>query len=136
MRITGHLNFLYSNRTKAVWYALVLSWAVIRTLIVKGVFEDNGVNPGIYLAIDLAASVPYARYTHIFVISYLEKDWKKLKAAGVISVLTFYAPDLYILLSAREVPRNIYIGFFIILSVFSAAAINGVLRKIKPRSPR
>lgn len=136
MNDSRRLNFLYSNLTKSIWYALVLSWALIRTLIVKDVFEKSGVNPWIYLVIDLTASIPYARYTHIFVISYLEKDWKKLKIAAVISVLTFYAPDLYILLSAREVSKNIYFGFFLILFIFSAISALGIYRKIKPRTPK
>lgn len=129
-------NFLYSRLTKSIWYALVLGWALIRTLIVKGIFEKNGVNPWIYLVIDLAASIPYARYTHRFVISFLEKDWKRLKVALVISVLTFYAPDLYILLSAQEVSTSIYIGFFLVLSIFSAVSAIGIYRKIKPRTPK
>lgn len=136
MRSSRWFGFLYSNLAKSIWYALVLGWALIRTLIVKSFFEKNGVNPWFYLSIDLAASIPYAKYTHLFVISYLEKDWKLLKVAATISVATFYAPDIYILLVAREVPSNIYIGFFIVLIIFSAAAVAGIYRKIKPRPPK
>ena len=136
MNSSRRFNFLYSNLTKFIWYALVLGWALIRTLIVKDVFEKSGVNPWIYLVIDLTASVPYARYTHRFVISYLEKDWKELKIAAVISVLTFYAPDLYILLSARKVSTSIYLGFFLILFIFSVISALGIYRKIKPRTPK
>ena len=129
-------NFLYSRWTKSIWYFLVLAWALIRTLIVKDIFEKNGVNPWIYLVIDLGASIPYAKYTHIFVISYLERNWRKLRFAAVISVFTFYAPDLYIFLTAREVPKNVYIGFFIILFIFSFISAMGIYRKIKPRPPK
>jgi len=136
MKPARRFNFLYSNLTKSIWYFLVLGWALARTFIVNDFFGGHGVNPWIYLVIDLTASVPYARYTHSFVISYLEKDWKKLRIAAVISVLTFYAPDIYILVTARQVPANIYFGFFLILFIFTAVSVAGIIKKIKPRSPK
>ena len=133
MKNQQRFKFLYSSSTKFLWYFLVLGWAVLRTLLVKGVFEKNGVNPYIYLIIDLTASVPYAKYTHKLAISYLESNWKSFRFALIISVLTFYAPDIYILASARHVPTSIYIGFFLVLAFFSTLAILSILKKIKPR---
>ena len=136
MKSTRRFNFLYSNLTKSIWYFLVLGWALARTFIVNDVFGGRGVNPWVYLVIDLTASVPYARYTHSFVISYLEKDWNKLRIAAVISFITFYAPDIYILVTARKVPANIYFGFLLILFIFSAVSVASIIKKIKPRSPK
>jgi len=128
-----NLEFLRSKYTKLIWYLLVLGWAIIRTFLVKEVFQKNGVNPYIYLIIDLAASVPYAKYTHKLAISYLDKDWKSFRFALLVSVVTFYAPDIYILVSARHVPTSIYFGFFLVLAVFSTAAVISVLKRVKPR---
>ena len=128
-----NLEFLRSKYTKLIWYLLVLGWAIIRTFLVKEVFQKNGVNPYIYLIIDLAASVPYAKYTHKLAISYLDKDWKSFRFAILVSVVTFYAPDIYILVSARHVPTSIYFGFFLVLAVFSTAAVISVLKRVKPR---
>ena len=128
-----NLEFLRSKYTKLIWYLLVLGWAIIRTFLVKEVFQKNGVNPYIYLIIDLAASVPYAKYTHKLAISYLDKDWKSFRFALLVSVITFYAPDIYILASARHVPTSIYFGFFLVLAVFSTAAVISVLKRVKPR---
>lgn len=133
MKRQQSLNFLRSKYTKFAWYFLVLGWAVTRTFLVKEIFQKNGVNPFIYLAIDLSASVPYAKYTHKLAISYLDKDWKALKFALLISVLTFYAPDIYILAAARHVPTSIYFGFFFVLAIFSTVTIVSVLKRIKPR---
>ncbi|CAN2229878.1 hypothetical protein MCEGKSE7_01459 [Candidatus Nanopelagicaceae bacterium] len=133
MKRQQSLAFLRSTYTKFTWYFLVLGWAVIRTFLVKEIFQKNGVNPFIYLAIDLAASVPYAKYTHKLAISYLDKDWEAFKLALLISVLTFYAPDIYILAAARHVPSSIYFGFFFVLALFSTAAIISVLKRVKPR---
>lgn len=127
------MEFLRSKYTKLIWYLLVLGWAIIRTFLVKEVFQKNGVNPYIYLIIDLAASVPYAKYTHKLAISYLDKDWKSFRFAILVSVVTFYAPDIYILVSARHVPTSIYFGFFLVLAVFSTAAVISVLKRVKPR---
>ena len=133
MKTQQRLDFLRSRYTKFTWYFLVLAWAVIRTFLVKEIFQGNGVRPYIYLVIDLTASVPYAKYTHKLAISYLDKDWKPFKVALLISVATFYAPDIYILAAARHVPTSIYFGFFLVLAIFSIAAIVGILKKIKPR---
>jgi len=133
MKRQQNLEFLRSKYTKFTWYFLVLGWAIIRTFLVKEVFQKNGVNPYIYLIIDLAASVPYAKYTHKLAISYLDKDWKSFRFALLVSVVTFYAPDIYILASARHVPTSIYFGFFLVLAVFSTAAVISVLKRVKPR---
>ena len=130
------VNFLYLKLTKIIWYVVVLGWAIIRTLAVRTVFEKNGVNPWVYLAIDLAASIPYAHFTHQLVLTYFEKDWPRFKRAVVISIITFYAPDVYILLVAKQVPGVVYSGFFLILATFSAFAVFGIYRKIKPRPPK
>jgi hypothetical protein len=133
MKTQQSLAFLRSKYTKFTWYFLVLGWAGIRTFLVKEIFQRNGVNPFIYLIIDLAASVPYAKYTHKLVVSYLDKEWETFKVALLISVTTFYAPDIYILVAARRVPTSIYLGFFIVLAVFSIAAVISVLKRVKPR---
>lgn len=133
MKRQQSLEFLRSKYTEFTWYFLVLGWAVIRTFLVKEIFQRNGVSPFIYLVIDLAASVPYAKYTHKLAISYLDKDWKLFKVSLLISVATFYAPDIYILAAARHVPTSIYFGFFLVLAAFSTAAIVSVLKRVKPR---
>ena len=133
MKNQQRFKFLYSGSAKVLWYFLVLGWALLRTLLVKGVFEKNGVNPYIYLFIDLTASVPYAKYTHKMAISYLESNWKSFRFALIVSASTFYAPDIYILATARHVPTSIYIGFFVVLAFFSMLAIFSILNKIKPR---
>ncbi len=128
--------FLYFRSTKVIWYVIVLGWALLRTFAVKTVFEKNGVNPWLYLALDLAASIPYAHFTHKLVLTFLEKNWPSFKKAVAFSVVTFYIPDIYILISARQVPAVIYGGFFIVLATFSLMAVLSIYKKVKPQTPK
>ena len=126
MRITNLFRFLEDAEARRkgirIWVALVLLWSIGRSIAVATVFDKYGLNPRIYFAIDFLSSVPYAFASAQSLLAYI--DGKKVPSLlwGSATLVTFYLPDIYIVTVAKRVPPNTYLGFTLILLVFSALA--------------
>ena len=124
-------NFLRSAGVKRTWIFLVLTWAIIRTIVVKDFFSEYGIHPWIYLSIDLLSSIPYAHYSANLVISYLDKNWITTRKNFFLTSIFFYIPDIYIFTAANRIPKQLLTGFVISVLIFSAIAGYRILKKIK-----
>ena len=91
------------------WAGIVIGWAIIRTLIVWAAVGDYGLNPWIYLAIDLASACVDAITTPRMVLSFIDDQFKNAAKWALISLVAFILPDLYIFLGTRELPRRIVV---------------------------
>ena len=124
-------DILRSAGAKRTWIFLVLTWAIIRTIVVKDFFSEYGIHPWIYLSIDLLSSIPYAHYSANLVISYLDKNWVTTRKNFFFTAIFFYIPDIYIFTAANRIPKQLLTGFVISVLIFSAIATAGIWRKIK-----
>ena len=124
-------DILRSAGAKRTWIFLVLTWAIIRTIVVKDFFSEYGIHPWIYLSIDLLSSIPYAHYSANLVISYLDKNWITTRKNFFLTAIFFYIPDIYIFTASNRIPKQLLIGFVISVLIFSAIATAGIWRKIK-----
>ena len=106
-----------------VWFALVLSWSIIRSIIIARVFHKYGLNPTLYFVIDFLSSIPYAYASAQSILSLIDKRRRRAIWWGVAAIASFYAPDIYIMYSSKQVPTSTYIGFGVILAAFSLFAI-------------
>jgi hypothetical protein len=113
------------------WAGVVVGWSLIRTLIVWAAVGDYGLNPWIYLAIDLASAIVDAITTPRMVLSFIDDHLKKATEWALFSLVAFVVPDAYIFLGTRTLPtRIIVIIVAIILSTLSVG-VYGVVSKIK-----
>jgi len=125
------VDILRSAAVKRTWIFLVLAWALIRTFAVKNFFSAYGINPWLYLIIDLLSSIPYAYYSANLVISYLDKNWKTTRKNFFLTTFFFYIPDIYIFSATNRIPKGLLVGFVISVFIFSVIAGYGVWKKIK-----
>lgn len=101
---------------------LVLGWACFRAFVIHKFFGDHNVNAWGYLIVDLAASIPYALYSAKAVVNFLDKQWRIFRRNVIFTAVSFYIPDIYVILFARKVPASLYIGFAITIVIFSSLA--------------
>jgi len=134
MNSKNRLWFLRDKRAHGVWLVLVLGWAIFRAVAINKFFGDHKVNSWGYLAVDLASSVPYAIYSARAIVSYYDNDWRTFRKCTAITVLCFYIPDIYVLVFARQVPRSLYLGFGISITIFSLITLIGFRNDVsKPK---
>lgn len=125
------MNESRAKRASQIWLVLVLLWAIARALFINKLFGSHGVNGYIYLAVDLAASVPYAIYSSRLVITFINREFKNVYKNVLLTSLFFYIPDIYILVTAQKVPSGLYLILFLTIALFSAFAIATIARDIR-----
>lgn len=113
------------------WAGLVIGWAVVRTLIVWAAVGDYGLNPWIYLAIDVASACVDAVTTPRMVLAFVDDQYKSAVKWALISLVAFIVPDLYIFIGTRELPTRIIVIVCIIISITLSVGVVSVVRKIR-----
>jgi hypothetical protein len=113
------------------WAGLVIGWAIVRTLIVWAAVGDYGLNPWIYLAIDLASACVDAITTPRMVLSFVDDQYKTAAKWALISLVAFIIPDLYIFIGTRELPTRIIVVVCVIISLTLSVGVIGVARKVR-----
>ena len=112
------------------WAGLVIVWSLIRTLIVWTVVGDYGLNPWIYLVIDLCCASVDAFTTPRTVLAFIDDRYRRAAFWGLLSLIAFIIPDVYIFLGTRTLPKRIIIAICAIIGLTLVMAVAGVRRKV------
>ena len=106
-----------------VWFMVVLGWSIARSIAVSHVFHKYGLNTRVYFVIDFLSSIPYAYASAQSLLTFIDKKRVQTFWWGTSAVISFYAPDVYIVYISKEVPTTTYIGFVLVLVALSIFAI-------------
>ena len=125
------------RRLSYTWAGMVLAWSFVRTLLVWAAVGNYGLNPWVYLAIDLCSAVTDAITTPRMVLSFIDERYRQAVGWGLIALVAFMIPDVYIFLGARHLPTSLIIIICSVIGVTLIIAVASVLRKVhKGRSER
>ena len=125
------------RRLSYTWAGMVLAWSFVRTLLVWAAVGNYGLNPWVYLAIDLCSAVTDAITTPRMVLSFIDERYRQAVGWGLIAVVAFMIPDVYIFLGTRHLPTSLIIIICSVIGVTLIIAVASVLRKVhKGRSER
>jgi hypothetical protein len=113
------------------WAGVVVAWSVIRTLIVWAAVGDYGLNPWIYLAIDLASACIDAITTPRMVLSFIDDHHRRAIKWAVVSLVAFVVPDAYIFWGTRTLPAKLIVVIVGIIGATLSVGVIGVVRKIR-----
>ncbi len=125
------------KRLSNTWAGVVVSWSFIRTLLVWAAVGDYGLNPWIYLAIDLACAVVDALTTPRMVLNFIDERYRLAASWGLIALVAFIIPDLYIFLGTRKLPTKLIVLICSVIGLTLIVGIIGITRKVnKGRAER
>lgn len=113
------------------WAIVVVVWSLVRTLIVWAAVGEYGLNPWIYLAIDLVSACIDAFTTPRMVLSFIDNKYKAAVKWAAISLGVFIVPDLYIFYGTRELPTNVIFIVCLIIGVTLMAGVLSVVHKVR-----
>jgi hypothetical protein len=108
-----------------------VAWSFIRTLLVWAAVGDYGLNPWIYLSIDLACSVVDALTTPRMVLNFIDERYRAAVGWGLIALLVFIIPDFYIFLGTRTLPTKLIVLICVIVGSTLLIGVIGVTRKVR-----
>jgi hypothetical protein len=113
------------------WAGVVVGWSIIRTLIVWAAVGDYGLNPWIYLAIDLASACIDAITTPRMVLSFIDDHHRRAMKWAVISLVAFIVPDAYIFWGTRTLPTKLIVLIIAVIGATLSVGVIAVMRKIR-----
>ena len=98
------------------WAGLAIGWSLVRAIIAWAVLGDYGLNPWVYLAIDVASATVDAITTPRMVISFVDRQYKRALLWALCSLVAFIIPDLYLFLGTGHLPKKIIVVMAIIIT--------------------
>ena len=113
------------------WIVIVLVWDIGKSLIVDKTFAKYGVNPYIYFFIVIGIAIPYAKSTAKMLFAILANHWRNALLYGAIASVLHFVPDIYILATAKQVPRSLFDSFIIAIVIFTIFAVHGVVTHVR-----
>ena len=114
-----------------LWAVFVIGWSLIRTVIIWAALGDYGFNPWIYVSIDLVCSTIDAFTTPRMVLSFIDNRYKSAILWGVVSLVAFVIPDIYIFVGTRTLPTRVIVILCAVIGSMLAMAVFSVVRKIR-----
>lgn len=112
-----------------VWILLTVLYGIGRAAVVGAAFGDHGVNPWLYLVIDLVTSVPLGLSTARVIGGLVDHDFVAVRRWAVVAVAAFVAPDLYVLIAGRGIPAIGYGALGCFVAASAAISVLGVRRR-------
>ena len=106
--------------------ALVVWWSLLRTAVVGAMLARYGVHPLAYFVVDMASCVPYARASARLVEDLVDREHHNVWRSAGATALAYAAPDVYLLLAGRHMPRIAYVilgGMLLLLSLVTMWSI-------------
>ncbi len=119
------------KRLSRTWAGIVVVWSLIRTGIVWAAVGDYGLNPWIYLSLDLSSAIVDAFTTPRMVLSFIDDHFKQAIKWAFISLVAFIVPDLYIFLGTRTLPTRIIVVVCLIIGLTLTIGVIGVVRRVR-----
>jgi uncharacterized membrane protein YhaH (DUF805 family) len=114
-----------------IWTSTILLYTFGATFIVWKALHKYGVNPYIFFVVDLITSWFYGLATARLVTAIIHKRWSETQKWGWLSAVNFVLPQVYILVAARHVPRDVYLIIYGVIGVLMALAIIGIVSQIR-----
>lgn len=119
------------KRLSYTWAGVVVAWSLVRATIVWAAVGEYGLNPWIYLALDLGGAIVDAFTTPRMVLSFIDDHYKRAFNWAVISLCAFIIPDIYIFFGTRRLPTRIIVALCFIIGLTLTIGVIGVVRKIR-----
>ena len=114
-----------------LWASTIVLYTFGATFVVWKALHKYGVNPYLFFIIDLITSWFYGLASARLVVAIIHKRWSETQKWGWLSALNFMLPQIYILVSARHVPRDVYIIIYSVIGVMVAFAIVGIVSQLR-----
>lgn len=114
-----------------IWASTIILYTFVATFVVWKALHKYGVNPYLFFVIDLITSWFYGLASARLVVAVIHKRWSETQKWGWLSALNFMLPQLYILVSAHKVPRDVYLIIYSVIGVLIAFAVVGIVSQIR-----
>ena len=114
-----------------LWASTIVLYTFAATFVVWKALHKYGVNPYLFFVIDLITSWFYGLASARLVVAIIHKRWSQTQKWGWLAAINFILPQIYILVSARHVPRDVYLIIYSVIGVLVAFAVIGIGSQVR-----
>jgi hypothetical protein len=120
-------------RLERCWIVAAVAYGIGRAIIVGSTLGDHGVNPFVYLTIDVATSIPLGIATARLVGAIVDRDLVAARKWALRAAGAFIAPDAYIVVAGRDLPAIVYVVLGAIAAATLALSVRGIRLRVAAR---
>lgn len=120
------------GRLGQAWIVGVVAYSIARALLAWPTLGQYGVNPWVFLTIDLVTALPYGTGQVKIVNGFRQQKYGAVQLWALVVLVTFVAPYVYIFAAGREsMPLWVYGVIAAIMLVFAVASILRIRRDVR-----
>ena len=114
-----------------LWVVASVAYGGLRIFVADHTVRRYGVNIWGFAAVELSTAWLYGLSTARVVGALIDRKLRPATQWGAAAVVTFLAPETYILLTGRHMPRAVYVVIAVLLATLGTVAAVSAVRKVK-----
>jgi hypothetical protein len=127
------------QKIRLISIGALLAYSLFRAVLVNATLVSYGVNPWLFLIIDIASGVSYVFGVENLVLALIAKGnygWRRTVGWGAVAAISFAAPYTYLFLSGQGLPSSLLLGLGFIVLLLLASVVLSIVRKVRRRVVR
>ena len=115
-----------------VWILISVAYGGLRAALVWKFLRRYGVNPYAFAGIEFSSAAIYGKSSAKVVGAVIDGAWKRIRPWLPMALLAYFAPDLYVLLSAGRLPGDmlaVLSALVCVTLVFTGVGVGGQIRR-------
>jgi len=113
------------------WIVASILYGAFRCSLVGAFLRQYGVNPKIFIAVEMVSSGFYGWTGGRAVVSIIDAQWHRLRRWGPFAILFYIAPDAYVFASAGRMSGDIYSLLLSIVGVAVVVTVVGIVIQVR-----
>ena len=115
------------NSLERAWFIAVVGWSIIRIFFADVFFAKYGINIWIFAGVEVISSPIFAQSTSKMAISLSRHHLRNSLIWGILTLVSFAAPDVYLLTTGKHLP---WLAYLVVIGIM---VIAGTISTIKMR---
>ena len=113
------------------WILVSVAYGGLRAALVWKFLQKYGVNPYVFGVIEFISAAIYGKSSAQVVGAVVDGEWLLLRRWLPIAVLTYFAPDGYVFLSAGRLPSDMLAILISVVCVTLVLTVVGIVTQIR-----
>lgn len=118
---------------RKIWIVASVLYAAARALAFDIFLGQYGVRGEIYFIVEVLTAIPFAHFSADLLKALKDRGSKAKSLAGATCM--YIAPDLYLIIEARDAPANVYVATLAVIAAFALASLVWLVRKSRISNP-
>lgn len=130
----GHHDPVVHRRRHAMsgsFAVVVLAWSFVRTAVVWAMVGGYGLNPWLYLLLDLSSASVAAIATPRMVFHFVDDRLRRAAWWAGFNLAAFLLPDAYLFLGTRRLPLPLVLMVCTMVGVALVVTVLGLRRRVR-----